>query len=199
MKRKSFLSLFAAAMAMISSLAAIAQVAPDKPVAEPTNGPVYKYEAFAGFGYTSINQVNQSRSGLIGAEGGVRRDWGKYFGINAMYGYYAWAATQANPGNPKIDMILLGPELHAPLYGRVSGSIRSWFGTAHMSNIPIQPDYSFAGGVGIGLDYALNNRLSLRLAGDDIGSAFTVVPYVSGSSTHTRFNAHATFGVAYKF
>ncbi len=199
MKRKSVLSFFAAVGALLAPLAAIGQIMPEKPAAEPTNGPVYKYEAYVGGGYTSINQVNQSRSGLIGVEANVRRDWGKYFGINGMYGHYAWSATQSNPGNPAIDMILLGPEFHAPLYGRVSGSIRTWFGTAHMSNIDIQPDYSFAGGLGLGLDYALNSRLSLRLAGDDIGSAFTVVPYTSGSSTHTRWNAHASFGVAYRF
>jgi hypothetical protein len=193
------LSLFAVVGALVAPLAAIGQIAPEKPAAEPSTEPVYKYEAYVGFGYTSINQVNQSRSGLIGVEGGVKRNWGKYFGINGMYGHYAWSATQSNPGDPKVDMILLGPELHAPLYGRFSGSIRTWFGTAHMSNVDIQPDYSFAGGFGMGIDYALNNRLSLRLAGDDIGSAFTVVPYTSGASTHTRWNAHATFGVAYRF
>lgn len=199
MKRKSVLSLFAVMAALVAPLAAFGQIAPEKPAPEPPTGPVYKYEAFVGLGYSSINQVNQSRSGLIGIDAGLKRDWGKYFAVNGMYGHYAWAATQSNAGDPKLDMILLGPEVHAPLYGRVSGSIRAWFGTAHLSNVDIQPDYSFAGGFGIGLDYALTDRLGLRLAGDDIGSSFTVVPYTTGSSAHTRYNAHATLGVTYKF
>lgn len=198
MKRKSLLSLFAVAAALVAPLAALSQIAPEKPPT-PSNEPVYKYSANLGWGYTSLNQVNQSRSGLQGIEAGVSRNFGKYFGVNGEYGHYAWSVTSANAGNPFVDMILVGPEVHAPLFERWSGSFRSWFGTAHTGNVSIQPNYSFAGGVGIGVDYAWKRRISLRLAGDDIGSAFTVVPYTSGASTHTRWNAHATFAVVYKF
>ena len=198
MKRKSLLFLLTAAGAILAPLAAIGQISPEKP-ATPSTEPTYKYEVYAGGGYTSLNQVNQSRSGLVGVDVGAMRNWGKYFGINGQYGHYAWTVTSANAGNPFVDMILVGPEVHALLYGRFGGSFRTWFGTAHVGNVAIQPNYSFAGGLGLGLDYKLTPKLALRLAGDDIGSAFTVVPYSSGASTHTRWNAHATVGLAYKF
>jgi hypothetical protein len=183
---------------LLAPIAALSQIAPEKPVSTATE-PSYKYQVYGGWGYTSLNQVNQSRSGLMGYEVGAMRNFGRFFGVFGQYGSYQWTVTSANVGNPTVNMILVGPELHAPLYGRFSGSFRALFGTEHVGNISIQPDYSFAGGYGIGVDYALSQRLSLRLGGDNIGSAFTVVPYSSGASTHTRWNAHASFGVAYKF
>ncbi|MGA8728283.1 MAG: hypothetical protein WB608_05990 [Terracidiphilus sp.] len=200
MKRKLLLLILAMIPAAFLPLAAIGQVEPDKAPAV-ANEPTYKYEVFAGWGYTSLNQVNQSRSGLQGVSLSVTRDWGKYFGLTAEGGHYAWGLTSSNAivGSPTVDMYLAGPALHAPLYGRFSMMVHGLLGAVHTGNVSIRPDYSFAGGVGIGLEYAKSSRFGLRLYGDDIGSSFTLVPFQPGYSPHRRFNARASIGVVYKF
>ncbi|MFZ0744248.1 MAG: hypothetical protein WAM85_07565 [Terracidiphilus sp.] len=200
MKRKFLLSILAMIPAAFMPLAATGQIAPDKAPAAPT-GPTFKYEVFAGWGYTSLNQVNQSRSGLQGVSLSVTRNWGKYFGITAQGGHYAWALTSSNSsvGQPTVDMYLVGPEFHAPLYDRIGILVHGLLGAAHTGGVTIQPSESFAGGVGMGLDYSLSPRLAVRLYGDDIGSSFTVTPFEPGDSPHRRFNARASIGVVYKF
>ena len=69
----------------------------------------------------------------------------------------------------------------------------------HTGGVAIQPDVSFAGGVGVGLDYNKNARWAIRAYGDDIGSSFTVTPYQPGYSPHTRWNARAGIGLVYHF
>lgn len=181
-------------------LAAKSQIAPDKPLVRQT-GPVFKYRAFAGWGYTSINQVNGSRSGLQGVDASITRDWGKYFGLTAQGGHYAWAVSSSNStvGSPSVDLFLAGPEFHAELYDKLTGFVHGMMGVAHTGGVKIAPSASFAGGLGLGMDYAITPRLALRLSGDDIGSSFTVVPYQTGYSPHRRWNAHASFGLVYKF
>ena len=187
-----------AAGAAIAPLAASAQIIEEKPAAAPVDRG-YRNEVFAGWGYTSINQVNQSRSGLQGYEVGASRDFGKYFGVTGLYGQYDWTVTSANTGSPTVQMFLVGPMAHAQLYERWNLYARVLLGTAHVGKISIEPSQSFAGGGGVGLEYMLKPRIALRLGGDNIGSAFTITPYESGASTHTRWNAHAYFTVAYKF
>ncbi len=200
LKRKLLLSILAVLPAAFMPLAASSQIAPEKTRA-PQLGPIYKYEGFIGWGYTSINQVNQSRSGLQGVNGSLTRDWGKYFGITGEGGHYAWSVTASNAsvGKPVVDMFLAGPVLHAPLYGRTSIFMRGLVGGVHTGGVNIAPTVSFAGGIGLGMDYDVRPHVSLRLYGDDIGSDFTIVPYQKGDSPHIRWNAHAALGVVYKF
>lgn len=188
----------AAVPAMLLPLAAAGQLKREKPPEEAVE-PAYKYVAFAGWGYTSLNQVNQSNNGLQGVSLSLTRNWGKYFGVTVEGGHYAWTVTKANPEAASVDMYLAGPELHAPLIGPTSMFVHGLVGAVHTGGVSIQPGQSFAGGIGVGMDYRLNSRFGLRLSGDDIGSAFTVVPYQPGASAHTRFNAHASVGVTYRF
>jgi len=198
LKRKMLLSVLAAVPAMLMPFAALGQLAKEKAPAETTE-PTYKYVAFVGWGYTSLNQVNQSESGLQGISASFTRDWGKYFGVTAEGGHYAWTVTRANPQKSSVDLYLLGPELHANLYGKTSLFVHGLVGAAHTGGVTIQPDESFAGGAGIGLDYQLTPHFGLRMYGDDIASSFTVVPYQSGDSAHMRWNARGSIGVTYKF
>ncbi len=200
MKRTLLLSILAASAASLSPLSTGAQIAPEKPHVRQV-GPTYKYEGFVGWGYTSINQVNQSRSGLQGVTASITRDWGKYFGLTAEGGHYAWIVTASNSavGNPSVDEYLAGPTMHASLYGPTSLFVRALIGVAHTGGANISPAASPAGGVGIGMDYNLTPRVALRLSGDDIFSDFTVVPYKQGDSPHIRWNANVGFGLVYKF
>lgn len=198
LKRKLLLSIAAIVPAALLPLAAIGQVAPDK-APSATNEPTFKYQVYVGWAYTSLNQVNQSRSGLQGVEASATRNFGKYFGVTFDGSHYEWTLTSANPEASSVDLFLAGPEFHSELYGRVGIFVRGMIGAAHTGGVSIQPSESFAGGVGIGADYKLSPRLALRLSGDDIGSSFTTVPYQAGDSPHRRFNGRATFGVVYKF
>jgi hypothetical protein len=200
LKRKLLVLILAMVSAAFLPLAAISQIEPEK---APTtqNEPMYKYEVFAGWGYTSLNQVNQSRSGLQGLSLSVTRDWGKYFGITVEGGHYGWSVTSSNAaiGKPTVDMYLAGPALHAPLYGPFSLMVHGLLGAAHTGGVSISPSESFAGGVGMGVDYNRTSHFGLRLYGDDIGSSFTTTPFQPGDSPHRRFNARASIGVVYKF
>ena len=198
MNSKLLLSIVAVASAVFAPIAASGQIAPERPPKDVT-GPVYKYQAFVGYGYTSLNQVNQSRSGLQGITGSVTREFGDHFGVKIDGGHYAWAVTASNPGNPTVDMGFVGPVVRGNLFEKWSAYAEGLFGAVHTGGVVIQPKASFGGGFGIGVDYNRNARWSLRMYGDDIGSAFTLVPYQSGASTHTRWNARAGIGLVYHF
>jgi hypothetical protein len=197
--RKMLLSILAVVPAALMPLTASSQMAKEKPPATTTE-PAYKYQAFAGWGYTSLNQVSQSNSGLQGVSLSLTREFGKYFGVTIDGGHYAWTLTRSNPVSSTVDQYLAGPEFHAPLYERVSLFAHGLLGAVHTGgDVKISPDYSFAGGVGVGLDYKINSRFGLRAYGDDIGSSFTETPFQPGFSPHTRWNARASVGVTYKF
>jgi hypothetical protein len=198
LKRKQLVWILAAMAAAVAPLVAYSQIAPEKSPSRST-GPEYKYEAFVGWGYTSLNQVNQSNSGLQGITLSLTRDWGKYFGLTVDGGHYAWTVNRSNPHSASVDLYLAGPEFHADLFEHIGIFAHGMIGAAHTGQVSIQPSESFAGGVGVGADYKLSPRLGLRLYGDDIGSSFTLVPYQPGFSPHRRFNARASFGVTYKF
>ena len=198
MKSKLLLSVLAVASAIVIPISAVGQVAPEKPPKDLT-GPDYKYEVYVGYGYTSLNQVNQSRSGLQGVTFSVMRGFGDHFGIKGDYGTYRWDVTATNPGSPTVDMFLGGPVVRGNLFEKWSAYAEGLIGGVHTGGVSIQPDVSFAGGIGAGVDYNKNARWSIRAYGDDIGSSFTLVPFSPGDSPHRRWNARAGIGVVYHF
>jgi hypothetical protein len=207
------LSILALVSAAFMPLAATSQIAPDRPPRAPETEPSHKYEVFAGYSYTSLNQVDQSRYGLQGVNLSVTRDWGRYFGLTADGGFYSYPLTigksstdLGNPGNPSVDMLLLGPVLHAHLMGHIDGLFHVLLGGAHTGGeVNTRPSVSFAGGLGGGLEYKLNPRFAVRLTGDNIASSFvanastTVCASGSGCSPHERWNSRASIGIVYKF
>ncbi len=202
MTRKFLLSILAMVPAALMPLAAASQVAPP---AGPDSGVrverTYKYQGFVGFGYTSLNQVNLSRYGLVGAELAVTRNFGKYFGLTADGAFYSHSIQSGNPGNPQVDAVLFGPELHAPLYGHVSGFFRGLLGGEHTGGEGMTPKISFAGGVGGGLEYSLTPRWGRRVSGDDIASSFSLTGNSPGLaySPHRTRSSRAAIGVVYRF
>jgi hypothetical protein len=193
------LAALAAVSAIIVPLAATCQVAPDRPARPEKTEPSFKWKAFAGLGYTSLNQVEQSENGLLGVNVAVTRNFGKYFGLIADGGYYAYTYNTPNPGNPKVDLVLLGPEFHGPLYDRLEAFAHVLLGGEHTTGGSTIPKISLAGGAGGGLEYKLTPRFGIRLSGDDIASSFVQDPKHLGYSPHLRRNARAAIGVVYKF
>ena len=200
LKRTLLFSILAVVPAVLMPLAATSQVAPARGSRSASqDAPSYKWEAFAGYGYTSLNQVNQSRNGLQGVNFSVTRNWGKYFGLTADGGFYKYTYDSVNPGKPTVSTVLFGPVLHAPLYGRVDGFFHVLLGGEHTGGESITPKVSFAGGFGVGMDYRLSRRLALRASGDDIASSFVQDPNHMKYSPHERWNSRASLGVVYKF
>ena len=201
LKRKWLFSLLALIPAMLMPLAAIGQVAPDRGTRPDRPEPQFKNEAYVGMGYTSLNQVNQSRYGLTGVNIAYTRDFGRYFGVTGDGAYYFGAFRSGNPGDPRVWLLLAGPELHAPLFSRLNGFVRGFLGAAHTGGTGQTPDVSFAGGVGGGLEWVLNPRFTIRASSDNIASAFSVTNNTPqlGYSPHTRWNPRASVGVVYRF
>src|SRR6266567_1827691 len=199
--RKCLLSILAVVPAALMPLAAAGQIAPDRGARPEATEPTYKYQVYAGVGYTSLNQVNQSRYGLIGTNVAVTRNFGRFFGVTADGAFYSTSAGSGNPGKPTVDLVLFGPELHAPLYGHVNIFVRALLGGAHTGGEGQTPDISFAGGAGMGLEYVLTKRFVLRVSGDDIASSFSPTNNspLLGYSPHMRRNSRASIGVAYRF
>lgn len=193
--------MLAAIAAALLPAAAFAQVAPSTTTAAPEEKtePDYRYAVSVGYGYTSLNQVNQSRSGLQGVEASVTRDFSKHFGVIADGAFYKYSIKSGNPGTPAVDVVLFGPVVHAELYGKVSGYVRGLLGGEHTAGEFENPNISFAGGFGVGLEYALTPRISLRAGGDDILSSFVQDPQHLGYSTHRRANGRAALSVVYHF
>jgi hypothetical protein len=202
LKRKLLFSILAAIAAALLPLGAVSQVTTSSGTI-PGEKPevVYKYHAFVGYGYTSLNQVNQSRSGLQGVNASITRDFGKYFGLTADGSYYKYAITSGNPGDPSVEMVLFGPEFHAPIWGHISGFAHGLIGGEHTGGNRQTPNISFAGGVGAGLDYSINSHFALRAYGDNILSSFSLIDNSPklGYSPHERGNARGAFGVIYSF
>lgn len=221
MKRKFLLAILAVVPAVFMPLAATSQIAPDRaPRTEPAE-PSYKYQVFAGYGYTSLNQVNQSRFGLMGPDISLTRDWGRFFGITADGAFYRYPlgrpAIQNSTLTASMDAVLIGPVLHANLFRHYDAFFHVLLGAEHVGGVNAYPDLSFAGGVGVGIDYKLNSHFSLRASGDDIASSFVAPIYLanpappippppagtctttSDCSPHRRRSSRAAFGLVYKF
>jgi hypothetical protein len=200
LKRNFLLPILAVVSAALITLTVTCQAAPIREKVRTEQAETtYKYEISAGYGYTSLNQVNQSRYGLQGVNVSLTRDFGKYFGVTAEGAFYKYPLGSGNPGTPVVDDVLLGPVLHANIYGRVDGFVHVLLGSEHTGGENQNPNLSFAGGAGGGLEYRLSKHLFLLASGDDIESAFTVINPAPGDSPHKSRNSRATFGVAYKF
>jgi hypothetical protein len=184
------------ALAALLSVAAVAQTDQPGPAPAP-----YKYEAYAGFAYTSLNQVDLSRHGLMGAKVSLTRNWGKYFGLAGTGDYYKWATGSGNPGHPWVYSFMVAPEAHADLWGPLSGFVFGEVGVEHTGGESMSPDTSFAGGFGIGMSWRLSDRWSIRTSGDRVAASFSPnhnTPQLA-YSTHRTWNARATIGPVFRF
>jgi hypothetical protein len=219
LKRMLFRALLAVIPAVVLTQNAMSQAAPEEqtPAANP---PSFKYEAYAGFGYTSLNQVNQSRYGLIGVDLSLTRDFGRYFGLVGMVNYYKpplqlgssttttttaggspVTVSNGNPGDPSIYEVLAGPEIHASIYGPLSGFLHGGLGAEHTGGEEETPRVSFAGGFGGGLTYDLGPRFAIRASGDKIGASFSLRDNTTelGNSPHRTWNSSGTIGLVFRF
>lgn len=202
MKRTSLLTIVAAAIAILLGPAVRAQDTSEAQNAPPPPAaPALRYEATVGYGYSTLNQVNQSRYGLQGVEASVARYWGKYFAVVILGDQYKWATSRGNPGNPSIVSFLAGPQFRMNIFGPVDGIFRGTLGAEHTGGEHETPDFSFAGGIGGGVDIAVNRRFAVRISGDRIGASFSVAnnsPLLN-YSPHRTWNTRASVGVLYRF
>jgi hypothetical protein len=165
----------------------------------------YKYEAYAGYAYTSLNQVNQSRYGLSGVNLSITRDFGRYFGVTAEGDYYRWPFSTPEVANstitPSVQSVLFGPVIHANIYGKYDGFIHGLLGGEHTAGAGETPNISFAGGFGGGMEYKLNPRFSIRASGDIIAASFSLTGNTAqlGNSPHKTWDSRASIGVVYHF
>jgi hypothetical protein len=202
--KRTFLFLILAAVPALMPLPAAGQVNPEAAPSSNQGETTYKYKVYGGFAYTSLNQVNESRYGLIGGKVSLTRDWGKYFGLTGAVDYFKPSLGNSNPGNPgdpSVYTFMLAPEIHANLYENLSGLFFAELGGEHTGGEALTPSISFAGGFGGGLEYALNPRLSIRAEGDRVAGSFSLTnnsPQLA-YSTHRTWNARASVGVVYHF
>lgn len=205
MKRTFLILSLAVVSAVAMPLAASSQILPGRRSAAEGEEAVYKNQVYAGYAYTSLNQVNLSRSGLQGGELSYTRDFGKYFGLTGDGAFYKYAFASPEVTNstlkPEVDMVLFGPELHAELYSRINGVVHVLLGGEHVGGTGQTPNISFAGGGGGGLEYKLTPRISARAMGDVILQSFSVTGNSSalGYSPHMTRNARAGIGIVYRF
>ena len=200
MKSKTLFSILAAIPMAIVPLMASGQVEPQRTAAQG-GSPSYKYQAFALAGYTSLNQVNQSRYGLIGGVAGVTRDFGRHFGLTLQGDYYKPAVGSGNPGNPVVYDVLAGPEFRANLYGNFDGFVHGLLGVEYTGGVGKIPDHSFAGGFGGGMLYNLSPRWAIRASGDRIAASFSLnnnTPQL-GNSPHRYWNPRGEIGMVFRF
>ena len=207
---KRLVSILTAVSAALLPLAAAAQTTPAADRPEPT----YKYEVSAGYGYTGLNQVNQSRYGLQGVDLAVNRYFGKYFALTAQGDYYKTALNTGgginagNPGDPSVYSALGGPVFRLPLFTRWDAFAKVLLGAEHTGGEAMNPSTSVAGGFGGGLTYKLSQRFSVRASGERIGGSFSFINNTSnnasnstslGNSGHFTWNPRAALSVVYRF
>jgi hypothetical protein len=199
------------AAAALTALPAAGQVNKDSATAAFTGSGPFKYTGYAGFAYTGLNQINQSRYGLIGGKGSLTRNFGKYFGLSGVIDYFkppVSSASPGNPGDPSVYTFMVAPEIHANLYEGLSGLFFAEVGAEHTGGEGMSPNISFAGGFGGGLEYSLSPRFAIRAEGDRVGASFPLITNQQqtgqteqqlGYSTHRTWNGRASIGVVYHF
>ncbi|HWC96271.1 MAG TPA: hypothetical protein VG456_05970 [Candidatus Sulfopaludibacter sp.] len=196
--RKWLITILAVPAALLP-LAAAAQVRPEAAPANAPEGP--KYGVYAGFSYTSLNQVNQSRYGLLGGNAEVTRNFGRFFAVVADGGFYQPTLGTGNPGHPTVSMGFLGPEIHGQVFENWSVFAHGLLGVEHTGGENMIPSTSFAGGLGGGVEHGMGAHWALRASGDDIAASFSLInnsPQL-GYSPHRTLNARASVGVMYRF
>ena len=202
MKRTLLFLLAAVVPALLMSHGAMAQVNPEAAPSQAQAAP--KYEVFVGVAYSRLRQVPVSYSGLLGGKASVSRDFGKYFQLMGSGDYYSLGTGHSdipNKGNPTIYTFLVGPALHAELFGNLSGVVFGEIGGEHTGGESITPNISFAGGFGGGLNYNLNRKFAVQLTGDRVAASFSLPnnnPVLANSTSRT-WNARGTFGLVYRF
>jgi len=187
-KGKFLLSVFA----MLLPVSLAGQVA--KPTAADTTVAFDRYEVFGGVAYSSANQVKGS-SALIGFNLGADAKLRRWFGGTFDFGQYGHSSGVAEP---TVTTFLAGPEFYITS-DKITGFAHVLFGGAHTGGVGAQPDVSFAYSGGGGFEYAVSNKLAVRVSGDGIFSSFVLDPTNQGYSAHLRVNARAVGGVAYHF
>ena len=169
-----------------------------KPAAAEAGPEFSRYEVFAGAAYSGANQVKGS-SALIGFNAGAAAKLKKWFGGTVDFGDYLDAASSNTHVYPTVTTFLAGPEFYIPS-DRLTGIVHVMFGGAHTGGVTGEkPDVSFAYAVGGGFEYTINKHFSARVTGDGIVSSFVLDPNNQGFSPHSRTNARASGGLAYRF
>jgi hypothetical protein len=206
LKRMFLFSILAGVSAALLPLAATSQASSSggSKGSEPADH-TYKYEVYAGYAYTSLNQVNQSRYGLQGVNVSLTRDFGRYFGVTAEGDFYnkSFGSPEVvnSTINPSVTSVLFGPVIHANIYGHFDGFLHGLLGGEHTGGESQTPNISFAGGFGGGMDYSLTNHFSLRASGDIIGASFSLTgnsPQLA-NSPHRTWDSRASIGAVYHF
>jgi hypothetical protein len=190
-KGKFLLSVFA----FLLPVAVSGQVA--KPAAVDTPNAFERYEVYAGADYSAANQV-LGASALIGFNVGGEAKLRRWFGANVDFGDYLASATSHAQIHPTVTTFLAGPEFYIPA-DNLTGFVHVLMGGAHTAGAGEKPDVSFAYAVGGGFEYAFSKRLAMRISGDGIVSSFVQDPLNLGYSAHSRVNARASGGIAYRF
>jgi hypothetical protein len=170
-----------------------------QPAEQPASS---KYEVMVGYGYTSLNQLNQSRHALQGVKVGAARDFGKYAALVVNGDYFkppVPGVAPANPGDPSVYSILAGPEVRFNLYDRLGGFAHGLIGAEHTGGEQMRPANSFAGGPGIGMSWNLSRKFYVFASGDKIFGSFSFANPATGSSPHRTSDARATLGIAFRF
>jgi hypothetical protein len=203
LKRTFLFSILTVAAALLPMAAAGQVNAGAAPGPEQGAAP-YKYEVYLGGAYSRIRQVPVSFSGLIGGKASLARNWGKYFQLLGSVDYYTVGTGHSglpNPGHPTMYTVLVGPALHATLYGNLSGLVFAQLGGEHTGGENMTPNISVAGGFGGGLAYDLRRNLAVQLSADRVGASFSLPNSSSQAaySSHKTWNARATIGVVYRF
>ncbi|WP_420236516.1 hypothetical protein ACOBR2_12880 [Telmatobacter bradus] len=201
LKSKFLLLLVAAVPAALMPLTAAGQVAPEHHRTTERGAITYKYQAFAGLGYTGLNQVGQSRHGLYGGTLAVTRDVTRHFGVTANGDYYKPSLSSGNPGNPSVLSVTVGPEVKMALFGNMEGFAHILLGVEHTGGENMTPTASFSSGFGAGVIYNLSPHWATRLSGDRQSDSFSFRNNSTelGNSPHTHYNARMAVGVVYRF
>ena len=187
-------------------MAASAQVNPESAPGPEQGGTTDKYEAYLGAAYTRDRQIplTVSYSGLVGGQGSLARDWGKYFQLLGSVDYYSLGTGRGylpDKGHPTIYTFLVGPAIHANVYGKLSGQVFGELGGEHTGGENMTPSISFAGGFGGSVAWNFTRNLAVELSADRVGASFSLPGNTSqlGYSTDRTWNARATMGVVYRF
>jgi len=206
LKRTFLFTILALVPATLMPMMATSQVAKAKRSADADQGETnYKWEGYGGFAYTSTNNINTSRSGLIGGKIGLTRDWGRFFGVTGEGAFYTKSlsspAIENSTQKPQETSVLFGPVVHATLYGPVSGFVDVLLGGEHIGGTSQTPNISFAGGAGGGMEWKLSRHLAARVYGDDIASSFSLINNTTqlANSPHKTWSSRAGIGIVYKF